>query len=91
MPEYPKLTRMLEIMGANTSEDLFTIDIIPYLTEIWIADYTSSVEDRDMVEVPLEGFSYLFDITPGRLIAAWGISRGRSRCLPASRSRISTR
>ena len=60
MPEYPKLTRMLKRMGSDTSEGLFAIYIIPYLTEIWVADYASSIEDRDIVEVPLEGLDFVF-------------------------------
>jgi hypothetical protein len=68
---------MLGTMTASSSEALFVSEVVPYLTEIWFDDYTSSVQDWEVVQVDLEGFSYLFDISSGRLIAAWGISQGR--------------
>jgi hypothetical protein len=77
MPDYPRLASFLGKMDASTSEAVFVADVLPYLTEIWLSHYTSSLRDWDIVQVTLGEFSYLFDIIPSRLIAAWGISRGR--------------
>ncbi|MDB4303650.1 DNA/RNA non-specific endonuclease [Desulfosarcina sp.] len=56
------------------------MDLEGYLIGIWIDDYFKAVkfdDDVDVVEVEVKGFSYLFDIIQERLIAAWGISRGK--------------
>ena len=77
MPTYPKLASMLCAMDTTSAELYFITDIIPYLTEIWIADYSSSEGEGDILKVTPNTFSYLFDISSKRLIAAWGISHGR--------------
>ena len=50
-------------------------DVVSYLCSVWLDDY--AVAGREVVEVRTDGFSYLFDIEAERLIAAWGVSRGR--------------
>lgn len=51
--------------------------LIPLLTGEWLAEYDRLFPRSDIVEVTTEGFTYLFDIVAGRLIAAWGFSRGK--------------
>ena len=51
--------------------------MIPGLIDVWIGHYTHGTQGSEIVETTVENFSYLFDITESRLIAAWGISRGR--------------
>jgi hypothetical protein len=59
------LVRVLPIFIDATSRD-------------WLDDYFRHAPDSsDVVEVQSQGFSYLFDIAAQRLIAAWGLSRGR--------------
>jgi len=78
IPTYPELTRILSNAqpGAPWSDRLEKF-IIPYLTHAWLRHYRMALSGGDIVEVPLGQYSYLFDIGPDRLIAAWGISRGR--------------
>lgn len=54
-----------------------------YLVEIWVKDYLTSKSKRNLklVETSDGNFSYLFDITNQRLIAAWGFSRGKSQAV----------
>ena len=51
--------------------------LIPELIEEWLRDYDSSFPDNEIVETSTAGFSYLFDIQSGRLLAAWGFSQGK--------------
>ena len=47
------------------------------LSQAWLDDYAHARPRTEIVETTTSGFSYLFDISSGRLIAAWGISQGR--------------
>lgn len=59
---------------------------ISLLLPAWLDDYASIAGNWDIVETDAAGFSYLFDIAAERLIAAWGVSQGRSgEARPASR------
>jgi hypothetical protein len=51
--------------------------VAPYLIDVWLDDYALSAPSSDVIQTTTAGFSYLFDITPGRLLAAWGLSRGK--------------
>lgn len=77
MPEYPRLDSLLGTLDPAVSDAAFDDEIVPYLAEIWLDDYAASSPDRDVVQVTLDDFSYLFDVATGRLIAAWGVSSGR--------------
>jgi hypothetical protein len=77
MPDYPGLDGFLLRMTAETAEGVFDKDVIPTLLDVWTEDYMRSVQDSQIVQTTVENFSYLFDIQAQRLIAAWGISRGR--------------
>jgi len=84
-PGYPELAKMLEAASsADIWESNITNRIIPYLVQEWIAHYDSTRSGGELAEVHVDGFWYLFDIGPDRLIAAWGISRGR---FPGSRDK----
>lgn len=52
--------------------------VIPHLISIWLDDYDVSTPANDIVETEACGFSYLFDVTHSRLIAAWGFSNGKN-------------
>lgn len=77
VPAYPELARLAGMPGAISWESLLITRVIPYLNQEWLRHYLLSLTARNIVEVNLDAFSYLFDIGPDRLIAAWGISRGR--------------
>jgi hypothetical protein len=64
-------------MAPQTEEQVFEKEVIPTLVHLWLADYYASGCGSDIVETTPDTFSYLFDVTRGRLIAAWGISKGR--------------
>jgi hypothetical protein len=51
--------------------------VVPTLVDAWLSDYRRSWSCDDIIETSTDGFSYLFDVSNQRLIAAWGISRGR--------------
>jgi hypothetical protein len=74
MAVYPRLANL---MSSASSSDTLVSDVVPYLVDIWLDDYSRSSPSADIVETTTSGFSYLFDIEAQRLIAAWGISHGR--------------
>lgn len=75
MNEPPAIYRRLpRALGAPPSA---YAGVVPSLVDIWLMDSMSSRSD-DVVEVRIDGFSYLFDHANERLIAAWGISTGKS-------------
>ena len=84
--DLPRLASLLgSIDPANADAD-FNVDIVPYLTGVWLDSYTATTANWEIVQVSVEGFSYLFDVVTGRLVAAWGVSRGRhGGARPASR------
>ena len=60
--------------------------IVERLLPLWLDDYARVRPRSDVVETTSDGFSYLFDIAAQRLIAAWGVSKGRHAApRPASR------
>jgi hypothetical protein len=77
VPTYPQLASLLRAAPGTPWESHLEKCVIPYLTSVWLRHYRMSLSGGDIVEVPLGQFSYLFDIGPDRLIAAWGISKGR--------------
>ncbi len=78
MPSYPRLAHLLAGVPAETSDVAFQQDVVPYLLDVWLDDYTQTTAKSEIVETTTDGFSYLFDIANERLISAWGISAGRS-------------
>jgi hypothetical protein len=68
----PKLPRSVDASDAGSYTPA-----IDALVELWLDDYNSRTPSLDIVETRNGDFSYLFDIKHARLIAAWGVSRGR--------------
>ena len=78
IPDYPELAHILGRAQPSLSwPDRLQKFVIPYLTHAWLRHYSMALSGGNIVEVPLGQYSYLFDIGPDRLIAAWGISQGR--------------
>ena len=69
MPAYPELAALAAGGDAEA--------IAAYLVDIWAQDYASRAAANALVETRDSGFSYLFDVHEGRLVAAWGVSQGR--------------
>jgi hypothetical protein len=87
MPAYLRLTQLVAGVTADTSEAIFSTQVVPYLIDVWLTDYERFAGETDIVETTVSSFSYLFDIAAERLIAAWGISKGRHGA-PRDRSRM---
>lgn len=51
--------------------------IVDRLLSLWLDDYERVHAPTDIVETTASDFSYLFDIRAQRLIAAWGVSKGK--------------
>ena len=77
MPSYATVAVLVAGMTPETSEEDLRKSVVPHLVDIWLEDYLRTAGATDIVETSVSGFSYLFDIATGRLIAAWGVSRGR--------------
>lgn len=73
MASYPRLK---DLMSAAQHDGRWD-EIAAYLVGVWIDDYMTTADATDIVETTDSSFSYLFDIEAERLLAAWGISRGR--------------
>ncbi|MBS3649127.1 hypothetical protein KEU06_10960 [Pseudaminobacter sp. 19-2017] len=52
-------------------------EAVPWLIAAWLDNYDLLSPDNEIVETTTGGFSYLFDVQNGRLLAAWGFSLGR--------------
>ena len=77
MLNYTKVTSLLSQVDAADAEQGFVHTVIPALATLWIDDYSRRTKNPEIVQTTDSGFFYLFDIPAGRLVAAWGISRGR--------------
>lgn len=64
--------------GRSNGSAAFYGEIQATLIDLWIRDYAEVAPDYDILETPVSGFSYLFDLRFERLLAAWGISRGKN-------------
>ena len=77
MLKYSSLTATLKGLRPPLTEPVVSSVLAPRLVDIWLNDYGRVTGDYEVVETKNEGFSYLFDISAERLIAAWGLSRGK--------------
>jgi hypothetical protein len=77
MATYPRLAQLMASATAADSGTLFASQVVPYLVDVWLSDYERGAEASDIVETAVDNFSYLLDIAAERLIAAWGVSKGR--------------
>lgn len=78
MAQYPRLNTLLMQMGVNDEFDKAQ----NYLEAVWLDEYFQNIGDSEasVVSTVDYGFSYLFDISQGRLIAAGDKQRKTSRC-----------
>jgi hypothetical protein len=79
MAAYLLLSQLVRSLEPEASEDGFVEVVVPYLVDVWLSDYARYTSTMDVVETRAFTFSYLFDLAAERLIAAWGVSRGRHR------------
>jgi hypothetical protein len=77
MASYPGLPGLLQGITTASSGQIFEKRVIPYLVDTWLSDYDRATRNSEVLATTLDEFTYLFDIAHGRLVAAWGISRGR--------------
>jgi len=77
MVQYPRLAGLVRAVNPRSPELDFSAKVIPYLVEVWLADYARPSQKTEVVATTVAEFCYLFDIAAERLIAAWGISKGR--------------
>lgn len=77
MADYKDLARLAATISPANADAFDWTDVIAYLSDVWLDDYARSIKGSEIVEVSTAGFFYLFDFSAQRLIAAWGISRGR--------------
>lgn len=77
MPQYAHFNGIVSRFSAGTVQRQIETDVVPYLIEEWLSDYDAAFPQSDVVETTTAGFSYLFDIRSGRLLAAWGFSQGK--------------
>jgi hypothetical protein len=77
MAQYPELAGLVRTVASRSPGHGFTTKVVPYLVGIWIDDYAGSNHKTEIVETSVSEFSYLFDVSAERLIAAWGMSKGR--------------
>ena len=67
-----ELTRHVDLSDERPYEQA-----VDALVAMWLDDYNGHSPSLDVVETTYGDFAYLFDIKHQRLIAAWGISRGK--------------
>jgi hypothetical protein len=78
MAQYLKLEKLVLSVDPRSPSGDFIKKIVPYLVSVWLDDYfISATQKTHIIETTVSEFSYLFDISAQRLIAAWGISKGR--------------
>jgi hypothetical protein len=86
MESYARVIALWEELRHVEEDADFSDAIVPELINIWLTAYEAATSASEIVEVPLNGFSYLFDIRNERLVAAWGVSQG-----PADHERDASR
>ena len=67
------------VIAVNLADAMPWKIVTSFLTNAWLDGYDPRGEVPGIVEVDhtASGFAYLFDTTSERLIAAWGVSKGR--------------
>jgi len=76
MASYPLLSAFVARVENGSAPGAWD-KIVAYLTKVWLAEYLSGSTSKDIVLTTAHNFAYLFDITEQRLIAAFGVSRGK--------------
>ena len=72
---YADLQQLVLAMPAGSAEWQKPTEL---LLNLWLDDYWLFSPNPEVVETRAQRFSYLFDVNAARLIAAWGVSTGRS-------------
>jgi hypothetical protein len=83
-----RLNGILPRLSREKAPACFEDKIGPLLVGLWARDYSRGAPHCDLLETTDSGFSYLFDVETERLVAAWGVSRGKNQ---ESRAVIATR
>src|SRR5215510_1406872 len=79
MLAYPRLRELAARIPAGDPQDFLGQQVVPCLIDAWLDDYARSNDASQIVETTTSGFSYLFDIAAGRLLAAAaGYHRGHA-------------
>jgi hypothetical protein len=76
MAHYPELDWFVARVANGASRDAWS-NVVGYLVNVWIDDYRARSGKSDIIETDVSDFSYLFDVNAGRLLAAYGVSKGR--------------
>ena len=76
MAHYPELQTFSNRVSNGLADGAWT-NVVGYLMDVWIDDYAWRCRSHEIVETSASGFSYLFDVASGRLLAAYGVSHGR--------------
>src|SRR4051812_18095657 len=80
--DYEALAKSLTIGKGADWIGVFSKRIAPQ----WCEEYRRSTALSDILETTVDGFTYLFDVTQGRALGAYGISKGfHSGPRPAAR------
>jgi hypothetical protein len=77
MAQYPLLPDLVRTVDPRSPYEGFITKVVPYLVDVWLDDYSRTSHITGIVETTVSEFFYLFDIGAERLIAAWGMSKGR--------------
>jgi hypothetical protein len=75
MTTYAEIMQLTAASPAN-AEAMIESEMLPALVELWLAAYRASTPDAEIVEVGIDGFSHLFDLTEERLVTAYGFPGG---------------
>jgi hypothetical protein len=88
MTNYAELNVFLPHLSRTDADTALHEVITPLLVDLWANDYLRRFASCELIEASVGGFSYLFDVSTERLVAAWGISQGKSN---VPRKEIATR
>lgn len=77
MAQYPQLAGLVSRINGSGPAPTPWSRVIEYLAGVWIDDYCARSKTNDIIETSASDFSYLFDVSGQRLLAAFGISNGR--------------
>lgn len=77
MAVYPRLAQLATVASGARADAAYRHRVIPYLIDVWLNNYRPLPGGSDIVTTSVDGFGFLFDVAGERLLAAWGISRGR--------------
>jgi hypothetical protein len=76
MTNYHHIEQSVKQLAAVADHSTFVHRISRMLVDSWLHDYDCTSPDGEIVGTTTSDFTYLFDLTEERLIAAFGVSRG---------------